>query len=140
MLLKTKIIATNRTVEHKVQQAVLPTLSGEIGILPNHIPILTGLETGVVRLKIDGRWLPIIIVDGIAKVNNNELVLIVRILEEIQDLGGITLDQAKQALNEATEACTKATNPKDRLLATINFRRTLARYQALAFSSNSNQL
>ena len=82
MLLKTKIIATNRTVEHKVQQAVLPTLSGEIGILPNHIPILTGLETGVVRLKIDGRWMPIIIVDGIAKVNNNELVLIYTKKEE----------------------------------------------------------
>ena len=75
MLLKLKIIATNRTVENKIQQAVLPTVSGEMGILPNHLPILTALETGVVRLKIDERWLPIIVVDGIAKVDNNELVL-----------------------------------------------------------------
>ena len=138
MLLKLKIIATNRTVENKIQQAVLPTVSGEMGILPNHLPILTALETGVVRLKIDERWLPIIVVDGIAKVDNNELVLIVRIVEEIQDLEGITLDQAEKALNEATEACTKTVNPKDRFLATIHFRRTLARYQLLSFSANSN--
>ena len=44
------------------------------------------------------------------------------------------------SFKKATEACTKATNPKDRLLATINFRRTLARYQALAFSANSSQV
>ena len=42
MLLKTKIIATNRTVEHKVQQAVLPTLSGELDQLPEQAFYLVG--------------------------------------------------------------------------------------------------
>jgi F-type H+-transporting ATPase subunit epsilon len=87
MLITTNILATNRTITNwKVKEAVLPTTTGELGILPNHSRLLTALDIGVLRIKAENNWVPIVILDGIAEIKDNNLKIIVRQVEELSDI------------------------------------------------------
>jgi F-type H+-transporting ATPase subunit epsilon len=139
MLITTNIYATNRTIGNwKVKEVVLPTTTGELGILPNHSRLLTALDIGVLRVKAENNWVPIVILDGIAEIKDNNLKIIVRQVEELQDLK-MDLDQAKKELDQIIETLSKSSKQNEKLLNTINLKRALARYQALSFAqSNSN--
>jgi F-type H+-transporting ATPase subunit epsilon len=138
MSITTNIFATNRTITNlKVKEVVLPTTTGELGILPNHIRMLTALDIGVLRVKVDNNWVPIVILDGIAEIKNNNLKIIVRQVEELSDIN-INLEQAKRELDETIESLSKSTRQNEKLLNTINLKRALARFQALSFSEKSS--
>lgn len=138
MSITTNIFATNRTITNlKVKEVVLPTTTGELGILPNHIRLLTALDIGVLRVKIENNWVPIVILDGIAEIKNNSLKIIVRQVEELSDLK-MTAEEAKRELDQTIESLSKATRQNEKLLNTINLKRALARFQALSFSQKAN--
>ena len=130
----TNIFSTNRTITNlKIKEAVLPTTTGELGILPNHIRLLTALDIGVLRVKIDSNWVPILILDGFAYIKDNELKIIVRQVEELSDIK-VNLDQATKDLDEIIQDLSKTTRKNEKLLKTINFKRALARFQVLSFT------
>ncbi len=134
MIINTNIFATNKTIRNrKVNEVVLPTLSGELGILPFHSRLLTALEIGVLRLKVKDKWVPLVILDGIAQIENNNLTIIVRHVEELSDLS-LSLEDAKIALNKTTSEFAQASTKKDKILSSINLRKATARFQALNFS------
>lgn len=135
MSINLNILATNKTIlNKKVNEVVLPSLSGELGILPFHSRLLTALEIGVLRLKINDKWVPLVILDGIAEIENNNLTIIVRQVEELSDIK-IDLEEAKLELNKISDEFAKATTKKDKILTSINLRRATARFQALSFSA-----
>nr|YP_010478561.1 ATP synthase CF1 subunit epsilon [Chlorobotrys sp.]UVI60866.1 ATP synthase CF1 subunit epsilon [Chlorobotrys sp.] len=139
MLITTNIIATNRIIaDWQVKEVVLPTTTGELGILPNHTHLLTAVDIGVLRVKAENNWIPIVILDGIAEIRDNNLRIIVRQIEELPDIQ-FNVEQAKKDLDQGIEALAKSTTQKEKLLNTINFKKALARYQALTFDkSNRN--
>ena len=103
MSINLNILATNKTIlNKKVNEVVLPSLSGELGILPFHSRLLTALEIGVLRLKINDKWIPLVILDGIAEIENNNLTIIVRQVEELSDIK-IGLEEAKLELNKISD-------------------------------------
>ena len=135
MSINLNILATNKTIlNKKVNEVVLPSLSGELGILPFHSRLLTALEIGVLRLKINDKWIPLVILDGIAEIENNNLTIIVRQVEELSDIK-IGLEEAKLELNKISDEFAKAATKKDKILTSINLRRATARFQALSFSA-----
>lgn len=135
MSINLNILATNKTIlNKKVNEVVLPSLSGELGILPFHSRLLTALEIGVLRLKINDKWVPLVILDGIAEIENNNLTIIVRQVEELSDIK-IGLEEAKLELNKISDEFAKATTKKDKILTSINLRRATATFQALSFSA-----
>nr|YP_010451131.1 ATP synthase CF1 subunit epsilon [Vischeria punctata]AOW70907.1 ATP synthase CF1 subunit epsilon [Vischeria sp. CAUP Q 202]UTV00912.1 ATP synthase CF1 subunit epsilon [Vischeria punctata] len=137
MLITTNLFATNRTIaDWKVKEVVLPTTTGELGILPNHTRLLTALDIGVLRIKAENNWIPIVILDGIAEIKDNNLKIIVRQIEELSDIT-IDVDQAKKELDQVVDALAKSTKQNEKLLNTINLKRALARYQALTFDKSN---
>ena len=123
MLITTNILATNRTITNwKVKEAVLPTTTGELGILPNHSRLLTALDIGVLRIKAENNWVPIVVLDGIAEIKDNNLKIIVRQVEELSDIK-IDIDQAKKELDETIENLAKSNKQNEKLLNTINLKR-----------------
>ena len=139
MLITTNIFATNRTISNwKVKEVVLPTTTGELGILPNHSRLLTALDIGVLRVKADNNWVPIVILDGIAEIKDNELKIIVRQVEELSDIK-LDVDQAKKELDQVIEVLAKSSKQNEKLLNTINLKRSLARFQALSFAESNRK-
>lgn len=60
MVLNLRVMAPNRIVwNSEVWEIVSSTNSGQIGILPNHAPLLTALDMGVSKIRHDGQPSPI---------------------------------------------------------------------------------
>ena len=59
-------------LEELVEQVSLPTTLGEITVLPNHIPLITGLASGDVVAYINGEEAPMAVVGGFVEVKQGE--------------------------------------------------------------------
>ena len=50
--LKFKIVTPEKTIyENEIFQATIPTMEGEITVLPNHIPLISVLKAGELKFK-----------------------------------------------------------------------------------------
>lgn len=131
--LKLKVLSPEGSgVEETVSEVILPSASGQLGVLANHAPMMTALDTGVLRFKKDGQWKPLVVVGGFASVDANVLSILVNDFETVDK---INLDEAKTQLETATDALGKAESKKDKLDATAKVKKAAARVQAAMFSS-----
>ncbi|OUC15733.1 MAG: F0F1 ATP synthase subunit epsilon [Alkalinema sp. CACIAM 70d] len=131
MSLTVRVIAPDKTVwDATAEEVILPSTTGQLGILTGHAPLLTALETGVMRVRADKNWTPIALMGGFAEVEGNEVTVLVNGAERGAD---INLDEARKAFEEAEARYNKAQNGTDRqelLQASQAFKRARARVQA----------
>ena len=60
-------------MEEMVDQVSLPTILGEITVMPNHIPLITGLTSGDVVAFVNGEHVPMAVVGGFVEVKSRRL-------------------------------------------------------------------
>ncbi|MBW4700103.1 MAG: ATP synthase F1 subunit epsilon [Aphanocapsa lilacina HA4352-LM1] len=128
MVLKIKIVAPNKVVfDDQVDEVVLPSVSGQLGILTNHAPLITGLGNGVMRVRKQGTFIPIAVLTGVAEVDNNEVSVVARAAE----LGsGIDVNRARAALARAEQTLATSQNKTELLQAQTALERANARLRA----------
>lgn len=134
MTLNIRVIAPDKTVwDTKAEEVILPSSTGQLGILTGHVPLLTALDIGVMRVRIDKEWQPIILLGGFAEVENNNITILVNGAEETTNL---SINTVQNNLEEATIALTEAKTSKDKIEATQNLRKARARLQATNVLNN----
>ena len=79
--------------------------SGPLGIEWSS-PLITNLDIGVLRIKTNDSWEPIILLDGFAEINNNNVIVLVNGVEEIKK-GDVTTN-----VNEVEDALLVLENAK----------------------------
>ena len=131
MTLNLKVIAPDRTVwEDKVEEIVLPSTTGQLGILSGHAPLLTAVDIGVMRVRPGKEWQAIALMGGFAEVENNE----VKVLVNSAEMGAsIDLETARSELQSAQSKFEAADKGDDRLeknRANQALRKARARFQA----------
>jgi F-type H+-transporting ATPase subunit epsilon len=67
-----------RVYSDTIDQVVIPTVEGEVGILPGHIPLLTQVEDGELRVSKNGLTEYLVVGGGFAEVEGDR----VRVLAE----------------------------------------------------------
>lgn len=128
MTLSVKIIAPDRTVwETEAEEAVLPSSTGQVGILTGHAPLLSALDVGVMRVRTNGKWVSLAIMGGFVEVENNKLTVLVNSAEQGSS---IDIDKARVELENATAFSVEAKTPRELLEAKINLRKARVRVQA----------
>lgn len=65
---------------------ILPSATGQLGILANHAPMMSALDTGVLRFKEDGKWKPVVVMGGFATVDSNQLSVLVNDFEKADSI------------------------------------------------------
>nr|YP_010619090.1 ATP synthase CF1 subunit epsilon [Pterosiphonia complanata]WAX03103.1 ATP synthase CF1 subunit epsilon [Pterosiphonia complanata] len=134
MTLKIRVIAPDKIVwDAEAEEIILPSSTGQLGILTGHIPLLTALDIGVMRVRINKDWKPIILLGGFAEIKNNQITILVNGAEEVNE---INLEQAKIDLEEATNTIEDANSNKEKIEATQLLRKAKARLQAAIVSNN----
>ncbi len=89
-------------MNQEIEQLTAPTTSGEVTILPNHIPLFTQLKEGVLKFKADGRDVYVIITGGFMDVGpNNTITVLANSASFERDA---TLARAQEAREKAKEA------------------------------------
>lgn len=132
MALTVRVVAPDKTVwDSESDEVILPSTTGQLGILTGHAPMLTALETGVLRVRdAEKKWVPIALMGGFAEIENNEVTVLVNGAE----LGdSIDLAEAQKAFSAAESAFLAAQNGTDReqlITATQAYKRARARMQA----------
>ncbi|MGB3789795.1 MAG: ATP synthase F1 subunit epsilon [Phormidesmis sp.] len=104
MSLVVRVVAPDRTVwDDEAEEVILPSTTGQLGILGGHAPLLTALDTGVLRVRsTEGskEWTAIALMGGFAEVDEDEVIILVNGAER-----GDSIDQAEaeRAYAEAQE-------------------------------------
>jgi F-type H+-transporting ATPase subunit epsilon len=131
MALTVRVIAPDKTVwDSAAEEVILPSTTGQLGILPKHAPLLTALDTGVMRVRTGKEWLPIAVMGGFAEVDKDEVTILVNSAERGAD---IDREEARTTFAQAQERFSKAQQSGDRqefIKATQAYKRARARYQA----------
>jgi F-type H+-transporting ATPase subunit epsilon len=130
MTLTVKVIAPDQTILDTVaEEVILPSASGQLGILTGHAPLISALETGVLRFRKDKAWAAIALTGGFAEVEENEVTVLVRSGE----LGStINVEEARKKLVDAeqTLAGIKAEDKQGKIQAEQSLSLARARVQA----------
>lgn len=134
MTINIRIIAPDRTVwDADAEEVILPSSTGQLGILTGHIPLLTALDIGVMRVRADKDWIPIVLLGGFAEVENDIITILVNGVEEASE---IDLEEAENNLEEANLMLAQAETKKEKIEATQNIRKARARVQAATVLNN----
>ena len=87
-------------VSKNVDIVVAPGSLGEFGVLPDHVPFLTGLVPGELRYTSGDKKESLAVATGFAEVSDNRVSVLVNAAEKAQD---IDVERARQAIERARE-------------------------------------
>nr|YP_009330356.1 ATP synthase epsilon chain [Lambia antarctica]ANN38999.1 ATP synthase epsilon chain [Lambia antarctica] len=129
MTLKVCIITPDQIfLNEQVEEVILPTNTGQMGILSNHAPIITALDIGVMLIRTQKEWSPIVLMGGFALVKQNQVTVLVN---EAESEKTIDKTEAEQNFLTAKENFEQATSAKEKVETNFIYKRARARYQAV---------
>ena len=130
MSLNVRVITPDKVVWDAVaEELILPSSTGQIGILIDHAPLLTSLDIGLMRLKSNSGWTSLVVMDGFGEIDSNNVTILCNGAEEGKL---IDLKVAQEKLEKVTLLVNEATTKKEKIEATIELRKAKARLQAVA--------
>jgi F-type H+-transporting ATPase subunit epsilon len=131
MTLTVRVIAPDKTVwDSEAEEVILPSTTGQLGILTGHAPLLSALDVGVMRVRPGKDWVAIALMGGFAEVENNEVTILVNGAERGD---AIDKETARDAFNQAQNRLNQVQNSENRqekIQATQALKRARARFQA----------
>lgn len=113
-------------------EVVLPGLTGQVGVLDGHAALITALDTGLLRIKSNEKWTPIILCGGLAEIDQNQVTVLVN---DVEELTKIELSEATKELEKATLEVENAQTSKLRLDASVELKKASARLEAINYLS-----
>jgi len=135
MVLNIRVLTPDRVIcSTTADEVVLPGLTGQVGILEGHAALITALDTGLLRIKLENKWTPIILCGGLAEVDRNRVTVLVN---DVEELVSVELSEATQDLEKAALAVENADNSKARLDASLELKKATARVEAINYFFNN---
>lgn len=119
-------------LKEEAEFVVLPGESGEIGILPNHAPLITAMNIGVIRYRVNGSIHKISTSGGFVEVADNKVTILADSAEKGEM---IDLNRAIAAKERAEKRLSQKSKDVDIRRAELAFHRALARINAAQKSS-----
>lgn len=113
----------------KAEEIILPTNTGQMGVLTNHAPLITALDIGVMLMRTNKEWSSIALMGGFALVKQNQVTLLVN---EAESKETINLQEAEEAFQKAKQKLEQAEGQKEKVEAMFSFKRARARYQVVS--------
>ncbi|RYQ79531.1 hypothetical protein Ahy_Scaffold5g107749 [Arachis hypogaea] len=102
--------------------------NGQIGVLPNHAPIATAVDIGILRIRLNDQWVTMALMGGFARIGNNKITILVNDAEKSSD---IDPEEAKQTLEIAEANLSKAEGKRQLIEANLSLRRARTRVEAI---------
>lgn len=121
--LQFKILTPDRVLfDEEVDQVTLPTLAGEITVLPNHIPLVTQLSRGDVVAVVGDEYIPVAVVGGFARIDSGEVAILADFAEHVSELTDEAITEAKKRAEDL-----KKTAQNEEIVDIEHFQAELAR-------------
>jgi F-type H+-transporting ATPase subunit epsilon len=125
--LKLEVVTPERKVlSEEIVSLIVPAIEGYLGILPNHAPIISGLEPGVIKYKVGGDYKKMAISGGFLEVSANKASILANTAELAEEIDV----QRAQAAKERAEQRLQNKSDIDVLRAELALKRAMARLKA----------
>ncbi len=137
-IILTIITQEKELLKEEVSQVTVPTTTGEITVLPNHIPLFTQLQVGELTYKKDGKSITVVISGGFMDVapNNTITVLTDSAIEE----RNISVAKAEEAKKKAEEDMSQKLDRRKFLMAEASLRRAMLELKVAKKHANKHSL
>ena len=127
-LFKLQIMASDHLVfDGEAESVSLPTTEGSVGILANHSNVIMAVIPGLLEYVADGVRYQEVVSDGLLKVENGEVMILVDTSEKPEEIDEA---RARRAEEEAREALKKANTNRDHAMVEAELSRALSRIKA----------
>jgi len=95
--LQLEIVTAERVVlqDDNVDMVVAPTVDGQVGILPNHAPLLTILQVGELRVDKGNDEQSIVVAGGFMEVLNNKVTILADAAERSEEIDVASAEEAR---------------------------------------------
>jgi F-type H+-transporting ATPase subunit epsilon len=131
MALTVKVITPDKTVwDDQVEEIILPSTTGQLGILSGHAPLLTALEVGVMRVRPSKDWKAIALMGGFAEVENNEIKILVNGAELGDNIDRDTARSEYEKAQARWQQVENSDNRQEKIQAESSMKKARARLQA----------
>ena len=81
-----EIISPDQTIlKQETSEVVIPSFEGQMGILNNHIPLITFLRPGIITIKAKGEK-EYYVEDGTVEFSNNNLLILTSTAKDVDNL------------------------------------------------------
>ena len=110
----------------QAEEIILPTNTGQMGVLKNHAPLMTALDIGVMLIRTKVEWTSVALLGGFALVKQNKVTVLVN---QAESPSTINVEQAEKTYQEAQQQWVEATGAKEKVEANFALKRARARLQ-----------
>lgn len=107
------------------EEIILPTNTGQMGVLIKHAPLITALDIGVMSIRQNNAWNYVAVMNGFASVQNDRVIILVNAAESKET---INFEQAEKDFVNSKERMNKVKDEKEKVEAILAFKRARARY------------
>jgi len=111
-----------------VQTVVAPGIEGDLGILPNHTPLITTLRPGALMVRKDGEDLHLAILGGFLEVRPNRVIILADAAERHEE---IDKEEAEEAKRQAAQRLSCKETNVDMASAEAQLRHALVRLKVV---------
>lgn len=126
--IRLEVVTPERLVfSEDIESLVAPGALGYLGVLPNHAPLVTGLDIGVVSFKQGGKTRKMAVSGGFMEVVDNKAVVLAATAELDQ---AIDMTRAEAAKERAEKRLSERHPDLDVLRAELALKRAISRIKA----------
>ena len=125
------MLAPDQSVfDGSADEVILPSTTGQLGILPGHVSLLAALDVGVLRVRNNNGWQSIALMGGFAEVESDDVTVLVNAAELGSGIDSSTADaELEKAKAEVTRLEGQPASP-EKVKAQQSYNRARARAQA----------
>lgn len=126
MPLQLNIVTADRTVlTEEVDMVIAPGAAGDLGILPRHMPLLTTLKPGELRVLQNGQWEFLAVAGGFMQVDQRGVTVLADAAERVDEIDEARAQEARHRAE--TELQQAAGDVQARAQAQMALLRAIAR-------------
>ena len=131
MTLNLRVLAPDQNVyDGTADEVILPSTTGQLGVLTGHVSMLTALDNGVLRLRDGKDWQSIALMGGFAEVEANDVTVLVNAAELGSEIDAASAQQDLETAQQAVATYEGQPPSPEKLKAQQQLARSRARLQA----------
>jgi F-type H+-transporting ATPase subunit epsilon len=111
--------------DEEAEEIILPTNTGQMGVLTKHAPLITALDIGVMSIRQNNSWNFIALMNGFASIKNDKVTILVNSAESKETIDN---NKAEKEFLEAQDRVNTVTDEKEKVEAILAFKRARARF------------
>jgi F-type H+-transporting ATPase subunit epsilon len=122
--LKLEIVTPEEKIfSEDVEMVTLPGSEGELGVYPNHVPVLTAIKPGELRIVRDGRETAMAVGEGFVEIKADAVSILTDMALQPEK---IDIEAAEKAVERAQAAMKEDTTPEQLVAIQSSLQKALA--------------